>query len=100
MSPEDFAQKDNAGQQVFSNLAGLRQSAKVSYLPYVQSPVKALKNIDVSVSEIFVDDIIKNTFTIPKGDILIVNLNDAAETENRVDMLKRHGEFDHINTIN
>lgn len=70
----------------------LRKSSKVSYLPYVQSPIKALKNIDASVSEIFVDSL-KNNFNIPKTDILIVNLNDAEESESRVEMLKRHGMY-------
>lgn len=91
LSPEDFAQADESGEKIFSHLAKLRNSAKVTYLPYVQSPIKALKHIDASVSEVFIDSI-KDQFTVPKTDILIVKLNDADEAENRIDMLKRHGE--------
>lgn len=92
MSPEDFVQQDEAGGKVFSHLAKLKKSLKVSYLPYVQNPIKALKHIDASVSEIFINNI-NDKFNIPKTDILIVNLNDAEESENRLSMLKRHGKY-------
>ncbi|XP_072402863.1 V-type proton ATPase subunit S1 [Diabrotica undecimpunctata] len=88
LSPEDFAQKDERG-LTYSNLAKLAKSLKVSYLPYVQNPIKALKHLDVTVTEVPLDKFGKN-FEIPETDILIVNLNDAKDSESRTDMLKRH----------
>ncbi|XP_028150418.1 V-type proton ATPase subunit S1 [Diabrotica virgifera virgifera] len=88
LSPEDFAQKDERG-LTYSNLAKLTKSFKVSYLPYVQNPIKALKHLDVTVTEVPLDKFGKN-FEIPETDILIVNLNDAKDSESRTDMLKRH----------
>lgn len=90
-SPEDLGLEDENGNKVFSNLAKLRKSSKVSYLPYVQNPIRALKHLDASVSEISADSI-NDKFILPDSEILIVNLDDATDSENRINMLKRHGE--------
>lgn len=90
LSPEDFVQHDQSG-IVFSNLAKLAKTTKVSYLPSVHNPIKALKHLDATVTEVSLDKLDKG-FEIPETDILIVNLNDATDSENRIDMLKRHGK--------
>ncbi|VEN50451.1 unnamed protein product [Callosobruchus maculatus] len=90
LSPEDFAQYDRSGGILYSNLAKLRQSQKVSYLPYVQNPIRALKHLNVAIHEVPVEKLINENFDIPATDILIVNLNDAKDFEDRLDMLKRH----------
>nr|XP_023017204.1 V-type proton ATPase subunit S1 [Leptinotarsa decemlineata] len=88
LSPEDFAQHDQSS-GIFTYLAKLAKSSKVTYLPYVQNPVRALKNLDVTVTELPLEKLNEN-FEIPQTDILIVNLNDVKDSETRIDMLKRH----------
>lgn len=88
LSPEDFAQHGQSA-VTFPNLAKLKKSTRVSYLPNVQNPITALKHLDVSITEVPVDEFGKS-FEIPETDVLIVNLNDAKDSEDRIDMLKRH----------
>nr|CAH7740154.1 unnamed protein product [Callosobruchus chinensis] len=90
LSPEDFAQYDRSGGILYSNLAKLKQSQKVSYLPYVQNPIRALKHLNAAIHEVAVEKLVNENFDIPATDILIVNLNDAKDFEDRLDMLKRH----------
>ncbi|CAH1965094.1 unnamed protein product [Acanthoscelides obtectus] len=90
LSPEDFAQYDRTGGILYSNLAKLKQSQKVSYLPYVQNPIGALKHLNADIQEMPVEKLINENFNIPETDILIINLIDAKDFEDRLDMLKRH----------
>ncbi|XP_057663082.1 V-type proton ATPase subunit S1 [Diorhabda carinulata] len=88
LSPEDFAQHDPSA-VTFPNLVELKKSTRVSYLPNVQNPITALKHLDVSITEVPVDKFGKS-FEIPETDVLVVNLNDAKDSEDRIVMLKRH----------
>lgn len=89
LSPEDFAQHDQSGATVFPHLQKHKRDSKVSYLPYVQNPTKALKHLGEEVTEISISDL-KENFDFPETNILIVNLDDAKDDEHRLDMLKRH----------
>ncbi|KAJ8934853.1 hypothetical protein NQ314_013124 [Rhamnusium bicolor] len=89
LSPEDFAQHDQSGGIAFPNLSKLKKASKISYLPYVQNPVKALKHLDEDVIELSIASL-RQKLVIPKTNILIVDLNDAKDDEHRLDMLKRH----------
>lgn len=90
LSPEDFAQRDQNGDTLYPNLSKFKESTSiVSYLPYVQNPIKSLKHLnkeftETSIEKFSNDDLSKDT-------ILIINLNDAEDNEDRTDMLKRHG---------
>lgn len=91
LSPEDFNQRDQSGEVVFPNLSKLKKSSKVSYLPYVQNPIKTLKHLDEEdVTEFSITSLRKKSIDIPDTDILIIDLNDAEDDEHRLDMLKRH----------
>ncbi|KAJ8977105.1 hypothetical protein NQ317_008451 [Molorchus minor] len=89
LSPEDFAQRDQSGGIVFPNLSKLKKSSKVTYLPYVQNPLRALKHLDEEVTELSIGSL-KESLEIPETNILIIDLNDAKDDEHRLDMLKRH----------
>uniref|UniRef100_V5GYH4 V-type proton ATPase n=1 Tax=Anoplophora glabripennis TaxID=217634 RepID=V5GYH4_ANOGL len=89
LSPEDFAQHDQSGATVFPYLEKHKRNSKVSYLPYVQNPIKALKHLGEEVAEVSISDL-KENFDFPATNILIVNLNDAKDDEHRLEMLKRH----------
>ncbi|KAJ8923763.1 hypothetical protein NQ315_010345 [Exocentrus adspersus] len=89
LSPEDFAQRDQKGATLFPNLEKHKKNSKVSYLPYVQNPIKALKHLGEEVTEISVSDVTES-LQFPLTNILIVDLNDARDDEHRFDMLKRH----------
>lgn len=91
LSPEDFAQRDQNGNTIFPNLANSRDNSVVSYLPYVQNPIKSLKHLNKNFIEIDINNF--DDIDIPNDTILIINLNDAEDNEDRTDMLKRHGSF-------
>ncbi|CAG9855197.1 unnamed protein product [Phyllotreta striolata] len=88
LSPEDFAQRDDAG-VAFPNLAKISKTTKASYLPNVQRPIEALDHLDATVTQVSVDKLDKG-LDISETDVLIVNLIDAEDDENRIDMLRRH----------
>ncbi|KAH1022910.1 hypothetical protein HUJ04_012225 [Dendroctonus ponderosae] len=92
LSPEDFGQRDRSGDLAFPNLSKLRKTSKVTYLSYVQNPVKAIQLASDDVAEISIERLREN-FEIPDSKIVIIDLNDADENERRFDMLKRHGMF-------
>lgn len=75
---------------MFPHLEKYKRNSKVSYLPYVQNPIKALKHIGEEVTELSIADL-KENLEFPETNILIVDLNDARDDEHRLDMLKRHG---------
>ncbi|ENN77527.1 hypothetical protein YQE_05975, partial [Dendroctonus ponderosae] len=89
LSPEDFGQRDRSGDLAFPNLSKLRKTSKVTYLSYVQNPVKAIQLASDDVAEISIERLREN-FEIPDSKIVIIDLNDADENERRFDMLKRH----------
>uniref|UniRef100_A0AAR5PE57 Uncharacterized protein n=2 Tax=Dendroctonus ponderosae TaxID=77166 RepID=A0AAR5PE57_DENPD len=92
LSPEDFGQRDRSGDLAFPNLSKLRKTSKVTYLSYVQNPVKAIQLASDDVAEISIERLREN-FEIPDSKIVIIDLNDADENERRFDMLKRHDDF-------
>ncbi|CAG9760203.1 unnamed protein product [Ceutorhynchus assimilis] len=92
LSPEDFGQRDRSGNTAFPNLSKVKKSSKVSYFPYVQNSIKAAKHASDDVAEISIERL-KENFKIPEAEILIIDLNDATENEQRFDMLKRHDDF-------
>lgn len=80
------------GKQVFPHLSQLKTTNKVTYLPFVEDPIGVIKGLtDKEVIEVSVNNLMK-TNSLPKGEILIIDLNDAKENENRIEMLNRHGK--------
>lgn len=92
LSPEDFGQRDRLGNIAYPNLSKVRKNSKTTYLSYVQNPIKATRHVSEDVSEISIERL-KENFEIPESSVVIINLNDARENEQRFDMLKRHDEF-------
>lgn len=92
LSPEDFTQRDENGKSAYSNLSELKSEARVTYWPFVHNPIYAAKQLDKEIVEVtsatFPED-----YNFSKDNILLVNLNDATEDEDRVEMLKRHGKL-------
>ncbi|XP_045461836.1 V-type proton ATPase subunit S1 [Harmonia axyridis] len=89
LSPEDFVHHDAYGKTPFENLHYYLKRSSVDYLPYVQNPIGAIKELGKGVTEISLASLSRN-FELPKGEILIVDLNDAKDNEQRTQMLKRH----------
>lgn len=56
----------------------------------MHSPIRAVKQLDKQIVEVAAENL-ESDLTIPKDEILIVDLNDARDDEDRLDMLKRHG---------
>lgn len=91
LSPEDFARHDSNGRTPFASISQLKSSAKVTYWPFVHSPIRAVKQLDKRISEIATENLDRDLI-IPSDEILIVDLNDARDEEDRLDMLERHGK--------
>lgn len=91
LSPEDFAQHDRNGRTPFSQISQLKTTAKVTYWPFVHAPIRAVKQLDKKIVEVTAESL-ENDLTIPDNQVLIVDLNDAREDEDRADMLNRHGK--------
>ncbi|XP_066247053.1 V-type proton ATPase subunit S1 [Euwallacea similis] len=91
LSPEDLGQRDISGNVAFPYLSKVRETSKVTYLSYVQNPVKAIQHASEDVEEISIERLNKND--IPDSKIVIIDLNDARDNERRFDMLKRHDEI-------
>ncbi|EFA11226.1 hypothetical protein TcasGA2_TC010758 [Tribolium castaneum] len=90
LSPEDFAQHDQNGDIAFPNLHGLKKLKNhVAYKPYVQNPVRAVKQLNKEVTELSIASLLSSS-NVPKDNILIIDLNDAKDDEPRFHMLKRH----------
>lgn len=91
LSPEDFAQRDVLGNTPYLNLVDLKSKAKVTYWPFVHNPTRALKQLDKKLVVVSADSLLGN-LEVPKDSILVVDLNDARDDEDRTEMLKRHGK--------
>ncbi|XP_066158009.1 V-type proton ATPase subunit S1 [Euwallacea fornicatus] len=91
LSPEDLGQRDISGNIAFPSLSKVQKTSKVTYLSYVQNPVKAIQHASEDVEEISIERLNKND--IPDSRIVIIDLNDAQDNERRFDMLKRHDEI-------
>lgn len=99
LSPEDFSTFDSAGQNVFYSLSHLKSHAQVNYYPFVETPLKALQNlpgVEVRKVEVTADGLPED-FKIERGQVIIINFNDAKENEDRSQMLQRHDSC--INSI-
>ncbi|XP_017779714.1 PREDICTED: V-type proton ATPase subunit S1 [Nicrophorus vespilloides] len=86
LSPEDFVVQDK---KTFQNVAKISSTVQVSYMPLVENPVETVKDLltkDVTV--VSINEILNNE--LPESRVLIVNLNDAKDDEDRIDMLRRH----------
>lgn len=58
----------------------------------MHSPIRAVKQLDKRISEIAAENLDGDLIVPSDSDeILIVDLNDARDDEDRLDMLKRHG---------
>lgn len=90
MSPEDFAQRDQNGDIAFPHILELKSETHVTYKPYVQNPIGAVKQLGRPVTEISIGSLL-NSPNVPEDNILIIDLNDAKDDEQRFRMLKRHG---------
>ncbi|RZC43100.1 uncharacterized protein BDFB_008836 [Asbolus verrucosus] len=90
LSPEDFAQRDQNGEIAFPNIFSLKKPRTyVTYKPYVQNPIGAIKQLDKKVTELSIGSLL-NGPNVPKNNILVIDLNDAKDDEQRFHMLKRH----------
>ncbi|XP_044748839.1 V-type proton ATPase subunit S1 [Coccinella septempunctata] len=89
LSPEDFAHHDTKGITPFENLHDFLKTSSVDYLPYVQNPIGATKELGKEVTEVPLASLLHNS-EVPNGEVLIVDLNDAKDNEPRIQMLKRH----------
>lgn len=92
LSPEDFGQRDRLGNSPFNYLSKARKSSKVTYLPYVQNPIKAIRHSSEDVFETSIEQLTDDV-EIPDSKVIIVALNDARDNEQRFDLLKRHDSF-------
>ncbi|XP_050313600.1 V-type proton ATPase subunit S1 [Anthonomus grandis grandis] len=92
LSPEDLAQRDRQGNNAYPYLSKIHKSSKVTYFTSVQNPLKAIQHAadDVVTTSI---ERLKDNFEVPEGKIVIIELNDATESERRFDLLKRHDSF-------
>ena len=92
MSPEDFVQSDQNGVPVFTNIQQLKNEGNhVRYLPSVQNPLGAIKQVNKPITQISISSILSST-NVPKDNIWIIDLDDAKDDESRSHMLKRHGK--------
>lgn len=89
LSPEDFAHHDANGITPYENLHDCLKTSSVDYMPYVQNPIGAIKELGKEVIEVSLLSLLHN-LEVPKGKIVIVDLNDAEDDEQRMQMLKRH----------
>lgn len=77
---------------MFSNLEKLKENNNVTYLPQVEDPTSVLTSIKDYV-KISINTLSEKK-SLPKlkpNQILIIDLDDANENENRPQLLKRHG---------
>lgn len=91
LSPEDFAQRGRNGKTVFSQLSKFKQDGKVTYWPFVRNPLLAIRQLEKPVTEVNGETYVRDPFEVADNGILLVDLKDARDDEERVDMLKRHG---------
>ncbi|KRT81025.1 hypothetical protein AMK59_5809, partial [Oryctes borbonicus] len=93
LSSEDFGAVDQSGNKVFSHLSSVKASR--TYLPSVANPMDVLKSIhtnDISQTTVKEFDI-----SNIKSSILIVDLDDVQDDEERNEILARHDKS--INSI-
>ena len=91
LSPEDFLLQDSNGNSIFSTLAPLKQSTSVNYWSCVKNPITSITSLkERNVIKTSVNSVLNESFKLTPGDILVVDLNDANEEEDRIDMLQRH----------
>lgn len=80
LSPGDFALNSDA--TVFPFLVSTRRTSKVSYLPCVKDSVGAIEQLTERQLQSFT--------ALEKNSVVIVDLDDASEYEDRIEMLSRH----------
>ncbi|KAK5639444.1 hypothetical protein RI129_011936 [Pyrocoelia pectoralis] len=91
LSPEDFNSEDEEGKSIFPTLAALKESTTINYLSCVKNPITSITSMKERNSiKSSVTNILNGSIKIRAGDILLVDMNDADEDEDRVDMLHRH----------
>lgn len=78
---------------VFPFLVSTRKASKVSYLPCVQDSVGAIEQLtDRQLRSFTAKELLEGTpITLEKNSIVIVDLDDASEYEDRIEMISRHG---------
>lgn len=87
--------KDVKGKSVFLRLSLLEKEAKISYLPCVKNPIKAVKQLpNRNLLETSINSIINDSsFNLQDDDTVSISLDDAIDGENRIKMLTRHGNY-------
>lgn len=91
LSPEDFNSEDEEGKSIFPTLEALKESTTINYLSCVKNPIMSITSMKERNSmKSSVPNILNGSVKIRAGDILLVDMNDANEDEDRVDMLHRH----------
>lgn len=66
------------------------EKSAIAYLPSVDDPIGAIYQLtDVNIKVISVSQLANEK--LPQSEILIINLDDAEDSEDRKEMQKRHG---------
>jgi V-type H+-transporting ATPase S1 subunit len=86
LSPEDFSHNKEV---TFPHLSQISKIAQVTYYPSVENPLSAVSSLPLSSTEVDLKEVLLNA-NVPEDKILIVDLNDVQEEENRNAMLRRH----------
>ncbi|KAF5284780.1 hypothetical protein FQA39_LY04505 [Lamprigera yunnana] len=91
LSPEDFLLRNEENGSIFSMLPSLKESSS-NYWSCVKNPIDAIYSLRDK-------NVIETTFSsFPTGsykanDVVVFNLNDANEEEDRINMLQRHDKL-------
>lgn len=78
---------------MFPFLVSTRRTSKVSYLPCVKDSVGAIEQLtDRQLWSFTAKELLEGTpIALEKNSVVIVDLDDASEYEDRIEMLSRHG---------
>lgn len=84
---------DFDGQPVFAHISSIRNKWQSNYYPHVENPIQVLKKLNSNIRELSYAK--AKNLKVENGQVIIINLNDARDNENRAEMLSRHDNFMH-----
>lgn len=103
LSSEDFRWRDFNNENEYAALQHVAEKENLKFIPYVNNPLKALKRLKDDDYKIRVyekgskkeDEQIIQTEKVynDSNNVFMINLFDALSTEDRPNMLKRHGQY-------
>lgn len=88
LSPEDLTSFDSEGNNIYTKIPNIKKKKHVNYYPYVERPIEVLKSFKRDIVEISYEQV--GDINPKPGQIIIINLNDAEDNEDRTEMLIRH----------